>query len=245
MNTESTSAARLHASGRAVDDVAARFKAINQRMQELDAAAQRRRDQAEIVNAPRRQKRSLLEVILRRGGAPDSEEQERLNAIDNEIAAAQATAAGVADELQVIADLQVELQREAEQLHATHRPLLIELAETQFAAAREEIEREALPEFFAAAETFRQAYGKICGLGKAHCALAERVAARFNIHPGNSIGAPWPSEQRLALVGFPIEDALRGHPTLVGSHASMLTLRAGDLIDEVAASALQRWETMK
>lgn len=233
---------RLQAARAAINETEADLQRINVRMRELSAAADRHRADADRAQAPRQEKRGLLIAIFRRGSDATSEEARRLKEIDKLIATAQAAAGAEADALQVIAEIQVDLQREADELHQRRLPMFRELREAQFAAAGEEIANQALPEFFAAAEAFRQAYGRLCGLGKAHSTLAAEVIERFGQAPGQPFGhLRENAELKMALPGFPVEEVLRGHPTLVGSHYNQLTLPAGELVRAAAAEAINRW----
>lgn len=233
---------RLQAARAALNETETELQRINKRMRDLSAAADRQRANAAQANAPRQAKRSLLAAIFRRGTDATTEEANRLKEIDAQIVAAQAEAGAEADALQVIAELQAELQREVDELHQRRLPLFRELCEAQFAAAGAEIIGQALPEFFEAAEAFRQAYGKLCGLGKAHHELSAAFVGRFGDSPGQAFGQQYPDlGPHLALPGFSIEEALRGHPTLTGSHYNRLTLAAGDVVRTTAAEAVNRW----
>ena len=216
---------RLQAARAAIDETEADLQRINLRMRELSAAADRHRAEADRAQAPRQEKRGLLATIFRRGTDATSDEARRLKEIDRVIATAQAAAGAEADALQVIAEIHADLQREADELHQRRMPMFRELREAQFAAAGEEITSQAMPEFFAAAEAFRQAYGRLCGLGHAHATLAAEVIERFGQGPGQPIGHLHACPVlKVVLPGFPVEEVLRGHPTLVGMLA-VLTQR--------------------
>lgn len=235
---------RLQAARAAVDEAAARLTDISRQMAELSAAAQRKRDQAAAAMAPKQEKRGILARILKRGGMPELAETTELKALDKRIAQAATDADTATTEAEVIGEMLAELQAESDTIHATMQSLHRELAEAQFEAARAEIEGEALPEFFAAAEAFRQAYGKLVGLGLGHHAL-HSAAIGIGAGPGQAIGASLTNAIRLvqiALPGFATEERLRGHPTLRGHNFVMLQLNVYELTDAIAAEALARWQ---
>lgn len=243
--TDTVIAQPTTAARRAVDAAHDQLQTINVRMRELNARAERLRAAVDEEQAPRQEKRGLLATILRRGGERTSAESQRLSALDQRIASAKPRDDG--DELQVIADLLAEQQRDAEGVHARMPALHAALAEAQFDAARAEIEGPAMRRFMTAAEEFRIAYGALVGLGVAHNSL-RIMANERGAQCGNALGGDALSAIkiiRLPLPGFEVEELLRKYgpdAPIRGHNRLQLVLDATSPINRAAQEAIERWQ---
>lgn len=249
-----TTTQRLHAARAAVDETTAALEAINRRMAEVTATGERRRQLVQQVAAqtaaPRQERRSLFSRILRRGSAPSAQEQARLDELAKQALAVAADDAARAaqeaeDEAQAAAEVYAELQREAEEIHARRPALLRELAAAQFEAAGVELREQALPEFLAAADAFRAAYGRLCGLGRAHVELFRIARERYGADTGSAVGSDRPTARLvIPVLGFEIEHTLRGvgeASPVQGHSINNLMLDASQDIEGTAKQALARW----
>lgn len=164
---------RLQEAEMALAEACARRDAVSQRMRDLSTTADQRRAGVQQLQQPRQERRSMIARLLRLGRAATDEEGQRLRALADEAATAEGAIHNAADDLAAMAELQGELQAEANELHPAVAALQIEVAEARALVAQDELEQQASGEFVAALEAFRLALAKVYGAENA----AQRLRA--------------------------------------------------------------------
>ena len=196
---------RLQEAETALAEACARRDAISQRMRDLSTAAEQRRAGMQQLQQPRQERRSMIARLLRLGRAATDEEGQRLRALADEAATAEGAIHNAADDLAAMADLEGDLQAEANEVHPGVAALQIELAEARALVAQDELEQQASGEFVAALEAFRLALAKVYGAENA----ARRLRAKAEcMRPENAGSAlinldPLP-ELRALVLGLPV-----------------------------------------
>lgn len=200
---------RLQEAEAALAEACARRDEISQRMRDLSTTADQRRAGMQQLQQPRQERRSMIARLLRLGRAATDDEGQRLRALADEAATAEGAIHNAADDLAAMADLEGELQAEANELHPAIAALQIELAEARARVAQDELEQQAAVEFVAALEAFRLALAKVYGAENAARRLRAKADAMKpenagRVHSGLIYPEPLPALGSLALVLTPL-----------------------------------------
>lgn len=203
---------------------------INEAMRQADQSIVPVQQAASTAQGLKQQRRGLFARMLRAGRVDLEDEQTR--DLSRQIATADSSVEQTAAVMEAHRDLMAELQQKAVEVHAQMPAARRALAEAQFEAAAAEIRLDALPAFLAACETFGQAYGRLAGLGVAHCELARELRDTHGVMTGG-LGTDYPI-RAFDVVAFGFD--------LVESHAfNVKTIDAQSTIDQARAEALTRW----
>jgi len=227
MRTEQLKAA--HAALKTLTDALA---SINEAMRQADQSIAPVQQAASAAQGLKQQRRGLFARMLRAGRVDLEDEQTR--DLSRQIATAEASVEQTAAVMEAHRDLLDELQQKAAEVHAQMPDTLRALAEAQFEAATAEIQLDALPAFLAACDTFGQAYGRLAGLGVAHCELARELRETHGVMTGG-IGTAYPMRTfDVVAIGF----------GLSAPHSlNVKTIDARGAIEQARSEALARWRT--
>jgi len=227
MRTEQLKAA--HAALKTLTDELA---SINEAMRQADQSIAPVQQAASAAQGLKQQRRGLFARMLRAGRIDLEDEQTR--DLSRQIATAEASVEQTAAVMEAHRDLLDELQQKAAEVHAQMPDTLRALDEAQFEAATAEIQLDALPAFLAACDTFGQAYGRLAGLGVAHCELARELRETHGVMTGG-IGTAYPMRTfDVVAIGF----------GLSAPHSlNVKTIDARGAIEQARSEALARWRT--
>jgi len=227
MRTEQLKAA--HAALKTLTDELA---SINEAMRQADQSIAPVQQAASAAQGLKQQRRGLFARMLRAGRVDLEDEQTR--DLSRQIATAEASVEQPAAVMEAHRDLLDELQQKAAEVHAQMPDTLRALAEAQFEAATAEIQLDALPAFLAACDTFGQAYGRLAGLGVAHCELARELRETHGVMTGG-IGTAYPMRPfDVVAIGF----------GLSAPHSlNVKPIDARGAIEQARSEALARWRT--
>lgn len=238
---------RLREANEALAEACARRDAISQRMRELSTTADQRRDGVRSLEQPRQERKGLVAQLLRLGRGATADEGARLNALADAAASNQAGIDSAADDLAAIAELQAELQAEADKLHPDVQARHAGVAEARALVAQDEFERFASTDLVDALEAFRLAIAKAYG---AHHAAQRLRAQAASLKPENAAAFqsgvqrldPLPA-LRFVTFNVPalgIEDILRNVPDMQVTNYNTVTLDFGQDAQRVSADAVSR-----
>jgi len=206
------------------------LESINQDMRRAEQGVMPVQQAAGTAQSLKQQKRGLLARMLKAGRidvkAPEIKE------LDKKIATAEVSAEQSADVLEALREVMADLQSQANDVHAKLPAARRALAEAQFEAAAAEIRTDALPAFVSACEALRKAYGRLAGLGTAHCQMAREI---LEIHGSTvgAIGSDYPMQVfDITAIGFGLENA---------QTFNAKTLDAREDIAQARTEALARW----
>ncbi len=222
----------LEAARAALKTLTDELASINEAMHQADQSIVPVQQAASAAQGLKQQRKGLFARMLRVGRVDLKDEQAR--DLSLQIATAEAGVEQTAAVMEAHRDLLAELQQKAAEVHAQMPDALRALAEAQFEAATAEIQLDALPAFLAACDTFGQAYGRLAGLGKAHCELARELTDTHGVMTGG-LGTALP------MLAFDVVAIGFG---LSAPHAmNVKTIDARDVIEKTQAEALTRWRT--
>lgn len=223
---------RLDAARAALKTLTDELASINEAMRQADQSIVPVQQAASAAQDLKQQRRGLFARMLRAGRVDLKDEQAR--DLSSQIATVEASVEQTAAVMEAHRDLLAELQQKAAEVHAQMPDALRALAEAQHEAAAEEIRLDALPAFLAACDTLEQAYGRLAGLGKAHCELARQLRETHGVMTGG-LGTDYPMLTfDVVAIGF----------GLSAPHAvNVKTIDARDAIKQAQAEALTRWRT--
>ena len=229
---KSLAAERLEAARAALKILTDELASINEAMRKADQSLVPVQQAASAAQDLKQQRRGLFARMLRAGRIDLKDEQAR--DLSLQIATTEASVEQTAAVMEAHRDLIAELQQQANEVHARMPDALRALAEAQFEAAAAEIRLDALPAFLAACDTFEQAYGRLAGLGVAHCELARELRDKHGVMTGG-LGTANPMQIfDVVAIGF----------GLTAPHAmNVKTIDARGVINQAKAEALTRWRS--
>ncbi len=221
---------QLEAARGAFQSLADQLERINVDMRRAEQGVMPIQAAAGAAQSLKQQKRGLLARMLL-AGRVDTKAPE-VKELDRQIATAEVSAQQSADVLEAMREVMVDLQAQANDVNAKLPAARRALAEAQFEAAAVEIRTDALPAFLAACESLRKAYGRLAGLGTAHCQMAREIQEAHGVTVG-PLGSDFPMQVfDITALGFGLE----------ASHAmNVKTIDAREDIAQVRSEALARW----
>lgn len=227
---KSVASERLEAARAALKALTDELASINEAMRQADQSIVPVQQAASTAQGLKQQRLGLFARMLRAGRVDLEDEQTR--DLSRQIDTASASVEQTAAVMEAHCDLMAELQQKAVEVHAQMPDALRALAEVQFEAAAAEIRLDALPVFLAACDSFGQAYGRLVGLGVAHCELAGELRDKHGVMTGG-IGTNYPVKAfDVVAIGF----------GLTAPHSvNVKTIDARGAIEQARAEALTRW----
>lgn len=205
---------------------------INEAMRKADQTLAQAQQSASATQEMKQQRRGLFARMLRAGHVDMDDEQ--TTDLSRRIAAADSV-----DQTEAIMeahrDLVAELQQKAVEIHAKVPSAVLELDLARFEAAAEEIRRDAIPAFLAACDALEQAYGRLAGLGKAHCQMSEKITEKHGYGTAKTgpLGVLFPiREFDVVVTGFGLTEPHSMNVKRINAHHA---------IKQAEAEAFARW----
>lgn len=227
---KSAAAERLKAARAALKTITDELNSISEAMRQADQSIAPVQQAASAVQNLKQQRRGLFARMLRAGRVDLKDKQ--ASDLSLQISTAEVSVEQTAAVMEAHRDLMAELQQKADEVHAQMPDARRALAEAQFEAATAEIRLDALPAFLAACDTFGRAYGRLAGLGVAHCELARELRDTHGVMTGG-LGTELPMRTfDVVAIGFGLSE----------SHAmNVKTIDARGAIEQARAEALTSW----
>lgn len=227
---KSGAAERLKAAHAALKTFTDELNSINDAMRQAGQSITPVQQAVSAAQDLKQQRRGLFARMLRAGRVDLKDKQ--ASDLSSQIFTAEVTVEHTAAVMEAYSDLMAELQQKADEVHAQMPDARRALAEAQFEVAAAEIRLDALPAFLAACDTFGLAYGRLAGLGVAHCELARELRDTHGVMTGG-LGTEFPMKTFDVLaIGF----------GLCESHAlNVKTIDARGAIEQTRAQALTSW----